>query len=41
MDPIGYWPVELTNVACIFYLLANSKNVYEIAFLVIALVIHA
>lgn len=40
MEPMSYWPVELALDASIFYLLANSKNVYEIAFLVIALVIH-
>ncbi|BAT22468.1 hypothetical protein [Yellowstone lake phycodnavirus 2] len=40
MEPMSYWPVELALDASILYLLANSKNVYEIAFLVIALVIH-
>ena len=40
MEPMSYWPVELTLDASILYLLANSKNVYEIAFLVIALVMH-
>jgi hypothetical protein len=40
MEPVSYWPVELTLDASILYLLANSKNVYEIAFLVIALVMH-
>lgn len=40
MEPISYWPVELALDASIFYLLINSKNVYEIAFLVVSLVIH-
>lgn len=40
MEPMSYWPVELALDTSILYLLANSKNVYEIIFLVIALVIH-
>ena len=40
MEPMSYLPVELALDASILYLLANSKNVYEIAFLVFALVIH-
>jgi hypothetical protein len=40
MEPMSYWPVELALDTSILYLLANSKNVYEIAFLVIALVMH-
>lgn len=40
MEPMSYWPVEITLDASILYLLANSKNVYEIAFLVIALMMH-
>jgi hypothetical protein len=40
MEPMSYWPIELALDASILYLLANSKNVYEIAFLVIALVMH-
>jgi hypothetical protein len=41
MEPMSYWPVELALDAGILYLIANSKNVYEIAFLVIALIMHA
>jgi len=37
---MSYWPIELTLDASILYLLTNSRNVYEIAFLVIALVMH-
>ena len=37
---MSYWPIELTLDAIILYLLANSKNIYEIAFLVIALGVH-
>lgn len=37
---MSYWPVELTLDVSILYLLANSKNVYEIAFLVIAFATH-
>lgn len=40
MEPMSYWPVELALDGTILYLLANSKNVYEIAFLGIAFVIH-
>ena len=40
MEPMSYWPVELTLDSSILYLLANSKNVYETAFLVIAFVMH-
>ena len=40
MEPMSYWPIELTLDASILYLLTNSRNVYEIAFLVIALVMH-
>ena len=40
MEPMSYWPVELVLDAAILYLLANSRNVYEIAFLVFALVMH-
>lgn len=40
MEPMSYWPVELALDCTILYLLANSKNVYEIAFLGIAFIIH-
>jgi hypothetical protein len=40
MEPMSYWPIELTLDASILYLLVNSRNVYEIAFLVIAFVMH-
>jgi amino acid transporter len=40
MEPVSYWPIELTLDASILYLLANSRSVYEIAFLMIALVMH-
>jgi len=40
MEPMSYWPIELTLDASILYLLANSRNVYEIAFLIIAFVMH-
>lgn len=40
MEPMSYWPIELTLDASILYLLTNSRNVYEIAFLVIAFIIH-
>lgn len=37
---MSYWPVELTLDAAILYLLTNSRNPYEIAFLVIAFIMH-
>lgn len=40
MEPISYWPVELVLDSSILYMLSNSKNVYEISALIIALFIH-
>lgn len=40
MEPLSYWPVEITLDATIIYLLSNSKNSYEIISLIIALIIH-
>jgi hypothetical protein len=40
MEPMSYWPIELTLDASILYLMLNSKNIYEIAFLVIAFAMH-
>lgn len=37
---MSYWPVELTLDASIIFLLTKSKNIYEIAFLIAALIIH-
>ena len=37
---MSYWPVELALDGTMLYLLANSKNVYEIAFLGIAFIMH-
>ena len=40
MEPVSYWPVELVLNSTIIYMILNSKNVYEILFLVLALSIH-
>ena len=40
MEPMSYWPVELMLDSSIIYLLTNSKNMYEIVFLGIALFMH-
>jgi|CryBogDrversion2_2_1035213.scaffolds.fasta_scaffold14402_2 hypothetical protein len=40
MEATGYWPAELALDAGIIYLLKNSKNPWEIFFLVLALCVH-
>jgi hypothetical protein len=40
MEATGYWPAELALDAGIIYLVKNSKNPWEIFFLIIALCIH-
>jgi len=40
MEATGYWPAELALDASILYVMHNSKNPWEILFLVLALCIH-
>lgn len=40
MEATGYWPAELALDAGILYVLKNSKNPWEIFFLVLALCVH-
>jgi hypothetical protein len=40
MEATGYWPAELALDVSIFYILKNSKNPWEILFLILALCVH-
>ena len=40
MEPVSYWPVELVLDSSIVYMIINSKNIYEIISLFLALFIH-